>query len=210
VFVRTGTRWTQQAYLKASNAESGDSFGFSVALSGETLAVGAYGEDSGTVGINPAGGQVDNSASASGAAYVFVRTGTTWTQQAYLKASNAQSGDSFGFSVALSGDMLAVGAWGEDSDAIGVNPAGGQSSNKAGIAGAVYVFVQTGTTWIQQTYLKASNTGTGDYFSTSVALSPDTLAVGAYCEASSAIGVNPAGGQSDNSAFGAGAVYVFR
>lgn len=76
----------QQAYLKASNTEAGDVFSLSVAISGDTLVVGARGEDSNANGVN--GNQDDNSASESGAAYVFVRSGTTWSQQAYLKASN--------------------------------------------------------------------------------------------------------------------------
>ena len=210
LFVRTGTTWTQQAYLKASNTGAGDVFGSSVALSGDTLAVGAHGEASGATGVNPVTGQADNSASAAGAVYVFVRTGMTWTQQAYVKASNTGAYDYFGSSVSLSGDTLAVGADSEASRATGVNPAGGQADNSARYAGAVYVFVRSGTTWTQQAYLKASNTGAYDYFGTSIALSGDTLAVGAYGEAGEATGVNPAGGQADNSAADAGAVYVFR
>jgi hypothetical protein len=95
---------------------------------------------SGATGVNPASGQADNSANSAGAVYVFVRTGTTWTQQAYLKASNTGTNDQFGRSVALSGDTLAVGASGEASGATGVNPAGGQADNSATSAGAVYVF----------------------------------------------------------------------
>ena len=200
VFVRTGTTWTQQAYLKASNPEAGDQFGFPVTLFGDTLAVGAHREDSGVNG-NPA----DNSAVWAGAVYVFVRTGTTWTQQAYLKASNPGAGDWFGFSVALSGDTLVVGAVGEDSAASGIN--GNSADNSTENAGAVYVFVRTGTTWTQQAYIKASNPGVGDWFGASVALSGDTLAIGAIGEASATAGVN--GHQADNSMEGAGAVYVF-
>src|SRR6185369_15382375 len=103
-----------------------DLFGNAVALFGDTLAVSAAGEASGATGVNPAGGQTDNSASFAGAVYVFVRTGTTWTQQAYLKASNTGADDEFGIAIALSGDTLAVGAWGEASGATGINPAGGQ------------------------------------------------------------------------------------
>ena len=95
VFTRRGTAWTQQAYIKASNTGEagtdgnfgdGDQFGFSVSLSddGNTLAVGANAEDSNATGIN--GNQDDNSMQSAGAVYVFVRTGTTWTQQAYVKA----------------------------------------------------------------------------------------------------------------------------
>ena len=113
VFTRNGTVWSQQAYIKASNTGSGDHFGMSVALSGDTLAVGATGEAS------DGSSQSDNSLSDAGAAYVFTRSGTTWTQQAYVKASNPDSDDNFGYSVALFGDTLAVGATGEDSNATG-------------------------------------------------------------------------------------------
>jgi riboflavin synthase alpha subunit len=140
VFVRTDTTWTQQAYVKASNAGANDDFGASVALSGNTLAVGAFDEASAATGVNPATGQADSSASQAGAVYVFVRNGTTWTQQVYLKASNTRAYDHFGAAVALSGDTLAVGAFGEASAAVGVNPGTGQADNSAGAAGAVYVF----------------------------------------------------------------------
>ena len=180
-----------------------DNFGSSVALSGDTLVVGATGEDSNATGVN--GNQTDNSAGRSGAVYLFTRSGTTWTQQAYLKASNTGVNDNFGSSVALSGDTLVVGATGEDSNATGVN--GNQTDNSAGRSGAVYLFTRSGTTWTQQAYLKASNTGAGDYFGTSVALSGDTLAVGAHEEDSNATGVN--GNQTDNGEGDSGAVYLF-
>ena len=106
------------------------------------------------------GNQSDNSAGGSGAAYVFIRSGTTWTQQAYLKASNTDAGDYFGYSVAISGDTVVVGAYGEGSNATGVN--GDQSDNSAAYSGAAYVFTRSGTTWTQQAYLKASNTGADD------------------------------------------------
>jgi len=117
------------------NTDAYDYFGYSVALDGDTLAVGAYGEDSSARGIN--GNQSDNSASGSGAVYVFTRAGTTWTQQAYIKASNTETYDQFGWSVALDGDTLAVGARGERSSARGIN--GNQSDNTASGSGAVYV-----------------------------------------------------------------------
>src|SRR4029450_12959791 len=90
VFVRNGTTWSQQAYLKASNTDIFDTFA-AVAVSGDTVLVGAYNESSNATGIN--GDQSDNSAQSAGAAYVFVRNGTTWSQQAYLKASNTDAGD---------------------------------------------------------------------------------------------------------------------
>ena len=203
VFVRNGTTWTQQAYLKASTPGGGDDFGRSVAVSGDTVVVGAFGESSSATGVD--GDQSDNSAEYSGAAYVFVRNGTTWTQQAYLKASNTEAGDGFGFSVSVSGDTVVVGSPFEFSNATGVN--GDPSDNSATNSGAAYVFVRNGTNWTQQAYLKASNTETWDGFGSSVAVSGNTVVVGATYEDSNARGVN--GNQSDNSADTSGAAYVF-
>ena len=203
VFTRIGATWAQQAYIKASNTTAEDYFGWGVSLSGDTLAVGAYGESSNATGVN--GNQTDKSVFDSGAVYVFTRTGATWTQQAYIKASNTTAEDYFGWSVSLSGDTLAVGAYAEASNATGVN--GDQTDNSAVNSGAVYVFTRTGATWTQQAYIKASNTGANDYFGSSVSLSGDMLAIGAFCEASSATGVN--GVQNDNSDVESGAVYVF-
>jgi hypothetical protein len=203
VFVRNGTNWTQQAYLKASNTGADDQFGWSVAVSGDTVVVGARGEASNATGAN--GNQSDNSAAFSGAAYVFVRNGTNWSQQAYLKASNTGADDEFGSSVAVSADTVVVGAPDEDSNATGIN--GNQNDNSAESSGAAYVFVRSGTTWTQQAYLKASNTGAGDQFGYSVAVSGNTVAVGAPFEDSNATGVN--GNQNDNSAESSGAAYVF-
>jgi hypothetical protein len=204
VFRRYGMAWQQEAYLKASNSAAYDAFGYSVALSGDTLAVGATEEDSAAQGVG--GNQDDNSAEDSGAVYVFRRTGSAWLQEAYLKASNSAAGDRFGFSVALSGDTLAVGAYAEDSPAQGVG--GNQNDNDALGSGAVYVFRRTGSPWLQEAYIKASNTGVDDFFGYNVALSGDTLAVGAYLEDSAAHGVD--GNQDDNGASDSGAVYVFR
>jgi len=209
VFVRNGTNWSQQAYLKASNTGAGDDFGLSVAVSGDTVVVGAPGESSNATGVN--GNQTNDLAFASGAAYVFVRTGTTWSQEAYLKASNTGEFDDFGWSVAVSGDTVVVTADAEDSRSIGVN--GNQSNNFATDSGAAYVFVRSGTNWTQQAYLKASNTGAGDYFGGgygiygSVAVSGNTVVVGAPDEDSNATGVN--GNQSNNTATNSGAAYVF-
>ena len=208
VFTQSGSNWVQQAYLKASNAASGDQFGFAVALSGDgnTLAVASNFEDSGATGIN--GDQNDESASGAGAVYVFVRNGAAWSQQAYIKASNASEGDRFGYSLALSddGSTLAVGAIGEDSVSTGT--AGNQTDNSAEQAGATYVFTRNGAAWTQQAYLKASNTQAGDMFGFCVALSGDgnTLGVCAYDEDSSAEGID--GDQTDNRSNGSGAAYV--
>ncbi|MFH0889255.1 MAG: hypothetical protein V1871_08630 [Planctomycetota bacterium] len=203
VFIRSGTTWTQQAYIKASNTGASDYFGNSVAISGDTLVVGAYGESSNATGIN--GNQSDNSAINSGAVYVFTRSGTTWSQQAYIKASNTGAGDLFGWNVAISGDTMVVGANQEDSNATGIN--GIQTDNTVTDSGAAYVFVRSAGVWSQQAYIKASNTGINDSFSSSVAISGDTFVVGAYGESSNATGIN--GDQTNNSASQSGAAYVF-
>jgi len=203
VFVRSGTTWSQQAYLKASNTDAGDLFGLPVAISGDTVVLGAILEDSGSIGVN--GNQGSNNAAEAGAAYVFVRSGTNWSQQAYLKASNTEAGDWFGFAASVSGDTLVVSAIFEDSLATGVN--GDGANNGAPNAGAVYLFVRSGETWSQQAYLKASNSEAGDQFGSSVSVSGTTVVVGAPHEDSSATGLD--GDQFNNSADGAGAAYAF-
>jgi hypothetical protein len=209
VFTRSGTTWSQQARLEASNAYLGDQFGGSVALSGDgsTLAVSANAESSRATGID--GDQDNDDASLSGAVYVFARSGATWAQQAYIKASNTGEVDFFGQVVALSfdGSTLAVSATSEDSAATGVG--GNGSDNTATDSGAVYVFARVATTWHQQAYVKAPNTAAHDEFGTSLALSGDgsTLAVGAPFEDSTAIGIG--GDLTDNTATDAGAVYLY-
>jgi hypothetical protein len=206
VFTRDATgSWVQQPYIKASNTDSTDGFGVSVALAGDTLAVGAHLEDSTATGID--GDQSDNSSANSGAVYVFARDAAgLWTQQAYIKASNTDSDDQFGKSVSLSDDTLAVGAPNERSKTTGIN--GDQTNNSWSGTGAVYVFTRDATdTWNQQAYIKASNTGNGDLFGESIALSGDTLVAGAPLEDSAATGVD--GFQGDNKALSSGAAYVF-
>jgi hypothetical protein len=203
IFVRNGSTWSQQAYLKASNTGAGDAFGGSLAISGDTLVVGAADEESNATGVN--GIATDNNSASSGAAYVFVRNGSTWSQQAYLKASNTGQGDAFGGDVAISGDTLVVGAYGEDSSAAGID--GNQMDNAAADSGAAYVFVRSGSTWSQQAYLKASNTESTDSFGVNAAVSGDTIVVAAVGEDSNATGIN--GNQTDNTAGGSGAAYVF-
>ncbi|HEY4181990.1 MAG TPA: integrin, partial [Kofleriaceae bacterium] len=198
-----------QTYVKASNTEANDLFGYAIALSsdGSTLVVTSNGEDSAATGID--GDAADNSAPSAGAAYVYARSGSSWLQQAYVKASNTHAGDVFGVSAALSGDgnTLAVGAFLEPGGSTGLD--GDQQDQTQPYSGAVYVYTRSGSTWTQQAYVKASNTGSNDQFGDSVALSGDgnTLAVAAYMEDSSATGID--GNQTDNSANNSGAVYVF-
>ena len=142
VFVREGTTWTQQSYLKASNTGSGDWFGLRVALSGDgnALVASAIYEASAGRGINAQ--QNDDSAPESGAVYLFTRSGTQWRQEAYIKASNADAFDQFGGALAMSRDgrTMVVGARGEDSAATGAN--GNQADNTIDESGAVYVFTR--------------------------------------------------------------------
>lgn len=209
VFVRSAGTWIQQAYIKASNTDAADLFGYALSLSndGNTLAVSALSEDSNATGVG--GTQTDNSSASAGGAYVFSRSGTTWSQQAYIKASNTGAGDSFGTSVALAsdGNTLVVGAPSEASNGTGLSA--NQADNSNASAGAAYIFVRAGTVWTQQAYAKASNTGTGDRFGATATLSSDgnTLAVGATGEASNASSIN--GDQANNAMAGSGAVYVF-
>jgi len=152
VFTRTGTTWTQQAKLLASDGAAGDYFGYDAALDGDTALIGALMDD-------------DNGVD-SGSAYVFTRTGTTWTQQAKLLASDGAAGNHFGYFVRLDGDTAIVGAnWDDDN------------GNKSGSA---YVFTRTGTTWTQQQKLLASDGAEGDRFGGSIAVSGDTALIGAY------------------------------
>ena len=199
IFILTGSGWVQQATF-TNAVGGGDSFGGAMSISndGNTLVVGARSEDSNATGVN--GDQTDNSLSSAGAAYVFNRVGTSWSQQAYLKASNTGKSDRFGTSVDISGDgkTVVVGAPAEDSSATGVNgSAAAQADDSLNTAGAAYVFRFDGSNWTQDAYIKASNTGFGDSFGQSVALNGqgDSLVVAANSE--------------DTSASGSGAIYHF-
>jgi hypothetical protein len=202
VFTRSAGVWSQQAYIKASNNSPGDFFGFSVHLSdtGDTLAVGAPYEASNAVGLG--GDPTDNSAPYAGAAYVYVRSNGVWSEQAYIKGTNTEAADQFGYPVRLSGDgsTLVVGAEYEDGNGLS------QSSNGQASSGAAYVFTRTAALWSQQAYLKASPVGAGDSFGMEVAISSDghTVAVGAPFE-SSGVANDP----TDNSLGSAGAAYAF-
>ena len=146
VFTRDAGRWTQQAYVKASNPGLTDYFGFAVALSadGDTMAVSAYFEASGDSGVH--GDQSDDTLPQAGAVYLFARDSGRWSQQAYLKASNTQAGgfenelsggDQFGFALALAadGNTLAVSAIDEDSGSAGIDGDGGRQFAALGWSG---------------------------------------------------------------------------
>ena len=213
VFDFDGDTWQQIGYLKASNAERGDSLGVAVAISddGKTVIATAQDEDGLSTGINniPGPDYQDDIRPTTGAVYVFVEQDGAWSQQAYIKASNTGSGDVFGSRLALSGDgnVLAVGAQLEDSGSQGID--GFQDDDSALEAGAVYLFARSGETWAQEAFVKGSNTEIFDEFGSSVSISADgsLLAVGAYYEDSAATAVE--GDQNDNSMLEAGAVYLF-
>ncbi len=151
IFKREGTTWTEQAKLTASDAAAADYFGLSVSISGDYAIVSASGNDN-----------------DSGSAYIFKREGTTWTEQAKLKAGDATGADYFGSSVSISGDYAVIGANGDDD--------GGSDS------GSAYVFKRDGTTWVEQAKLTAGDPWSFDYFGSSVSISGDYAVVGAYAD----------------------------
>jgi len=155
VFTRTGTVWTQQQKLTASDAAEGDFFGNSVAISGNTIVVGAFFDDT------PRG-------DSSGSAYVYVRSGTVWAEQQHLTASDGASIDDFGYSVAISGNTIVVGA-------VGGNTTSGANS------GTAYVYTRNGTIWAEQQELSASASASNeDFFGSAVAISENNIIVGAF------------------------------
>jgi len=167
VFVRSGATWTQQAKLTASAAATDAGFGGSVSISGDTVVIGASSDDG--VPFN------------SGSAFVFVRSGTTWSQQAKITAADAAGGDRFGYAVSVAGNTALISAWGDDD--------GGSN------AGSVYVFVRSGVVWSQQAKLLALDAAAADEFGGTVSISGETAIVGARAD--------------DDAGSGSGSAYVF-
>lgn len=277
VFSRSGTTWSQQAYLKANNPDASDYFGTNVAISGDgnTVAIGATMEDGSVGGINATDNNLaasagavytyirsgstwsfdakikpttnyitagdkrfgvdvalnndgttlavgsdyddsvntginslpNNSATDAGGAFVFVKNSGVWSQQAYIKANQVNAGDRFGLSLDLdgTGNTLIVGSLGEDGSGAGVNATPNESATNAG---AAYVFKRTSSTWSQVAYLKASNTGTGDNFGRSVSISEngEHAVVGAVYEDGTNVCINTA---QNNSSEQVGAAYSY-
>lgn len=150
VYVRNGTTWTAQQKLVANTGTEGRQLGCSVALSGDTVLAGAY---------------FDNTkGSSAGAAFVFVRSGTTWSQQAKLFAGDAAANNWFGQSVSLTGNTALIGATG---------------SSTTQIPGSAYVFARNGTVWTEQQKLIANDGAARDWFGSAVAHSGNSMLVGA-------------------------------
>jgi hypothetical protein len=201
IFTRSGGTWSQQAKLTPADGAAGDYFGNCVAISGETVAVGAYGNDA-----------------KRGAVYVFVRNGSAWSQQAKLTAGDAETSDQFGGCVAVDGDTVITGTalradytgaayvftrsggtWSQQAKLVALDAAAGDrfgnaaaiSGNTAVVgaytkagsaikdAGAAYVFTRSGDTWSQQAKLTGSDSAAFDVFGVCVALNTETVFVGA-------------------------------
>ncbi len=182
----------EDSFIKSINTGDSDAFGFSVAIDGELMAIGAPGEDSNSTGVNSVEND-DGAADDSGAVYVYARDSGFWYPEAYIKADTATAGDRFGSQLALSGNTLAVSAIGD--------------SSVATKSGAVYIFVRNELgEWSQQAKLKADNAGADDGFGYALALSGDRIAIGAPFEDGDAVGIN---NNDNDDAADAGAVYVF-
>ncbi|MDB9905921.1 FG-GAP repeat protein [Oceanospirillaceae bacterium] len=219
VFVYDGTNWTQEAYIKASNAEADDEFGGDESLlisqDGLTIAVAAGGEDSNALGLSDVNTEgADNSSQSSSAVYVFRKESGTWSQEAYIKSDHDNDNDNLfggkrGLALNKTGTSLAIGTIWNSSSNLGVS----SDSNNSGSltqAGAVYFFTKSGSSWAKTSFLKAPNTGSSDQFSVSIAMDETgaTMVVGAAKESSNATGVAGTG-QANNGISGAGAVYVY-
>jgi hypothetical protein len=159
IFISYYADWFQERRLTASDGATNDLFGFSVAVYGDTVVVGSPYDD-------------DGSDTDQGSAYVFERSGGSWTPQTKLTASDGAAGDKFGYSVAIDTsaytDTLVVGAPYDDN-----------SSNTN--QGSAYVFERGGNSWVEKPKLIASDGAAGDYFGLSVAIDKytNTVAVGA-------------------------------
>jgi hypothetical protein len=170
IFRNNGTTWVEEAKLTASDADSSDQFGRSVALSGDVVLIGAYADS-------------DTLISEYGSAYIFRYDGSLWVEEAKLTASDADSSDHFGWSVAISGDVAVIGSY-ADSDTL------------IDEYGSVYIFRYDGSSWVEEAKLTASDADTSDHFGWSVAVEGDVVIAGAYAD--------------DDSGSESGSAYVFR
>jgi trimeric autotransporter adhesin len=201
VFVRSAGGWTEEARLNATAFGNRDDFGAAVAIDGDTIVVGAPSEDGSATGVN---GTVENNGNNAGAAYVFTRSGETWSEIAYLKASNTDPEDRFGSTVTISGNTIAAGSVNERGSVGGINPV---SNNDTLRTGAVYVFVDNGAGWEPQATIKAAFPTRDDEFGNQVLLSGDLLVVASLEESGVSSGLD--GDETTDGAASSGAVYLF-
>jgi len=198
LFKYTGSQWNQEAYFKASNSAQNVFFGTAVSIndSGNRMVVGATGIDS-----------------SKGAAYVYHRSGSTWTQEQYISNINGDASDHFGNAVSISGNgnTLAIGAHWEDSDTTGLDSV---ANNNRTNSGAVYLYHRSGTNWTQEEYIKADVSHDYMIFGWTVKLnySGGFLAVGSPYSHSSNPGIYNMVSNSWTDYLGGnrGAVYVFK
>lgn len=194
IFKRTGTTWAMERFIKPSNNAVDHYFGDTVSLKGDVLAVSATGTDDG--------------ASGSGSVYIFNRSGTNWTQSAYLKLPSPTSNDAFGWDLSISENLLAVGVPYEDSTATGIG--GDQSLEGLNESGAVFIYHFDGNNWVQEEYLKGTYTDSNDQFGRSISLDGNKLAVGVPYESSNEDFISPTPGGDNDFSSQSGAVYVFK
>lgn len=215
VYTRSGSTWSYQSYLKPGNIVTPLMFfGSAVAVDGNTIVVGAPGEQSAFFGVqNGPTGPTNVDASGAGAGYVFTRSGNAWTQEAFLKGANTESNDAFGTSVALKGNAIVIGAISEQSSSTGIveSPIGGAGwpNNDLFSAGAAYLFERSGIAWANTAYLKASNADSSDQYGMCVAVDGNTIAVGANGESENGTTItNGPTGATGNLSSNSGAAYV--
>ncbi|MDO3388300.1 hypothetical protein QWI17_20810 [Gilvimarinus sp. SDUM040013] len=210
------TGWTHTDYIKSINPDIDDEFGLNLALSGDgnTLAIAAPYEDSYYSGITHSDSlafeSADETEQDSGAIYIVSYSADEWAHRAFIKAPRPDENDLFGWGLGLSenGDLLAVGAPRDDSEATGIN--GNWDNSSAPAAGAVSVYgADDSDTWSMINYVKASNTDANDTFGRTLALSADgqVLAVAATGEDSQA--TENQGDQSDDTGNNSGAIYIY-
>ncbi len=180
IFNRSGTTWSQQQKINASDKQAHDNFGWSVSINGAYAIVGAPYEDPSSIS--------NISTTDAGSAYIFKRSGTTWSQQQKINASDKGAGDYFGYSVSIDGDYAIVGAPYEDPSSI---------SNISTLnAGSAYIFKRSDTAWAQQQKINASDKGANGLFGQSVSISGDYAVVGAP-------------GEDPSNTLNAGSAYIF-
>lgn len=185
IFVRNGATWTQQQKIVASD-RAGDWFGISVSINGSYIILGSRFDDKDASGLN--------ALADAGSAYIFVRSGTTWSQQQKLVATDRAAGDEFGIGVSIYGDYAIVGAFFEDENASGANTLSG--------AGSAYIFTRIGNSWSQQQKIVPTDRSAGDNFGASVAISSEYALVNSYLEDEDASG--------GNTLADAGSAYIFK